>query len=65
MALDVLMVAERVGVSASSLVRRFPHCFQQAREAADDLIEAAFAVSTEGEPRHVALKSVARRRSAV
>ncbi|MEU7558647.1 hypothetical protein [Streptomyces eurythermus] len=42
-ALDVLMVAERVGVSASSLVRRFPHCFQQSREAANDLIEAAFA----------------------
>ncbi|MBK3525364.1 MULTISPECIES: hypothetical protein [Streptomyces] len=63
-ALDVLMVAERVGVSASSLVRRFLYCFQQSREAANDLIEAAFAVSTEGESRHVALKSVARQRSA-
>ncbi|MGC9539845.1 hypothetical protein [Streptomyces sp. UG1] len=50
-ALDVFNVADRVGVSASSLARRFPHCFQASGADANDLIEAAFAISDlDGEP---------------
>ncbi|KUL43913.1 hypothetical protein [Streptomyces regalis] len=44
-ALDVFKVAERVGVSAPSLARRFPHCFQASGEVSNDLIEAALAVT--------------------
>ncbi|MGW0824818.1 hypothetical protein [Streptomyces sp. NPDC002845] len=50
-ALEVFMVADRVGVSAPSLARRFPHCFQASGEASNDLIEAAFTIADlEGEP---------------
>lgn len=43
-ALEVFKVADHVGVSAPSLARRFPHCFQPSGEVSYDLIEAAFAI---------------------
>ncbi|MER5226095.1 hypothetical protein [Streptomyces flaveus] len=56
-ALEVFTVAERVGVSAPSLVRRFPHCFQPSGDVSYDLIEAAFAMpDLEGEPKRAARK---------
>ncbi|MFJ8536138.1 hypothetical protein [Streptomyces sp. NPDC093591] len=46
------VVAERVGVSAPSLVRRFPHCFRTSGDIANDLIEAAFTTTgREGDKR--------------
>jgi hypothetical protein len=54
-ALEVFMVAERVGVSAPSLARRFPHCFQATGEVSYDLMEAAFTMTDlKREPRHAA-----------
>ncbi|MFI1016384.1 hypothetical protein [Streptomyces sp. NPDC020965] len=43
----IIMVADRTGVSVSSLARRFPHCFQPpaSAEASNALIEAAFAIA--------------------
>ncbi|WP_405721879.1 hypothetical protein OG607_10835 [Streptomyces sp. NBC_01537] len=38
---EVFAVAERVDVSAPSLARRFPHCFQPPGEVCNDLLEAA------------------------
>jgi integrase len=55
-ALDVFKVADHVGVSAPSLARRFPHCFQASGEVSNDLIEAAFAIpDLECEPKRPAL----------
>ncbi|GAA2245862.1 hypothetical protein GCM10010232_36200 [Streptomyces amakusaensis] len=44
---EIITVADRTGVSASSLARRFPHCFQPpaSAEASNALIEAAFAIA--------------------
>jgi integrase len=54
-AFEVFMVAERVGVSAPSLARRFPHCFQASGEVSYDLMEAAFAMTDlECEPKRAA-----------
>ncbi|MFB8128566.1 hypothetical protein [Streptomyces mirabilis] len=38
-ALDVIVIAEHVRVSALSLARRFPHCFQASGQVANGLIE--------------------------
>jgi hypothetical protein len=55
-ALEVFKVADHVGVSAPSLARRFPHCFQPSGEVSYDLIEAAFAMpDSEYEPTRAAL----------
>lgn len=47
---ELFTVADRTGVSVSSLARRFPHCFQPpaSAEATNALIEAAFAIADPG-----------------
>ncbi|MEU6176952.1 hypothetical protein [Streptomyces coeruleorubidus] len=48
-------MADRVGVSAPSLARRFPHCFQASGEVANELVEAAHTIpDLECEPERAA-----------